>query len=213
MKLVERTPATSQPSRLCHCRCRRCGVRRYGVVPQSQASEDMGGHMERVRRIRSDLGIGARRLEAQFGGRRIVQAVNEVVGHTWVVLMPRQQVVENLPTLFLPRIRLIRRIKIANRDQLEGVENRSLVIIRMALADLGQCLLVSLYAASVIDRLPILIKHSQGIDVVALALGLCASGQSALYSLFALLQLIWRRRRPYRVIPSPGNTPVSYATR
>ena len=44
--------------------------------------------MQRVRRIRRDLRIGARRLEAQFGDRRVIHAVNDVVGHARVVLMP-----------------------------------------------------------------------------------------------------------------------------
>src|SRR5262245_39331519 len=82
----------------------------------------------------------------------------------------------------------------------------------MAFADLSQSLLVSLYTASVVDRLPILVEHGQGVDVVALPLGLRASGQSELYRLCALLQLIWRRRRPYRVIPGSGHAPISHAT-
>jgi hypothetical protein len=61
--------------------------------------------------------------------------VNDVVGYARVVLMAWQQLIENLSALLLPRICLIGRIEIPDCDQLEGMEDRSLVIIGMAFAD------------------------------------------------------------------------------
>ena len=141
---------------------------------------------------------------------RIIDAVNDVVRHARMVLMARQHLVENLAALLLPRIRLVGRVEVADRHQLQGVENRRLVVVGIPLADPGQSPLVILRPGGVVHRLPVLVEHRERIDVVALAIGLRASGQRAIESRRALLQFLGRRRRPYRVIPGPRDAPVRH---
>src|SRR5215212_3440650 len=93
------------------------------------------------------------------------------------------------------------------------MENRSLVVTRTAFPNLGQSLLVGLRACCVINRLPILIEDSQSIHVVPLAFGSPTGTQSAMDRFCALLQLVWGRRRPDRVIPGSSHTPISHAAR
>ena len=158
-----------QPLRLRDGRLRRGGVRGDGIVPQPQPREDVRRHVQRMRRIRRDRGVRARRLEAQLGQGRVVHAVNDVVRHAGMVPMAWQQLVENLAALLLPRIRLVGRVEVTDRHQLQSVENRSLVVVGVAITDRGQSLFVVLRAGGVIDRLPVLVEHREGIDVVALA--------------------------------------------
>ena len=124
--------------------------------------------------------------------------------------MARQHLVENLAALLLPRIRLVGRVEIADRHQLQSVENRGLIVTRVAIADPGQGLFVILCPGHVIDRLPVLVEHREGIDVVALAVGLRVDGQSPIESRRALFQFLGRRWRPYRVIPGPRDAPVGH---
>ena len=163
-----------------------------------------------MRRIRRNPGVRARRLEAQLGQRRVVDAVNDVVRHARMVLMAYQQLVENLATLLLPRIRLVRRVEVADRHQLQRVENRGLVVAGIAVAGRAQSLFVILRPGRVIDRLPVLVEHRESSDVVALAAGLRVNGQSPIESRHACLQFIGRRWRPYRVIPGPRHSPVGH---
>ena len=113
--------------------------------------------------------------------------------------------------LLLPRVGLVGRVEVADRDQLQGVEDRGLIVVGIAFAELGQRLFVGLRAGGVVHRLPVFVEHGQGIDVIALALGLRAGGQGPIQGGRALLQLVRRRRRPDRVIPGPGNAPVRHA--
>ena len=86
--------------------------------------------------------------------------------------MACQQLVKNLDALLLPRIRLVGRVEVSDRHQLQRVENRGLVVAGVAIADRAQSLFVILRPGRVIDRLPVLVEHREGIDVVALAAGL-----------------------------------------
>ena len=137
----------------------------------------MRRHVQCMRRIGRNRGVRARRLEAQLGQRRIIDAVNDVVRHARMVLMACQQPVENLAALLLPRIRLVRRVEVADRHQLQSVENRGLVVAGVAIADPAQSLFVILRPGHVIDRLPVLVEHREGLYVVALAAGLRVNGQ------------------------------------
>ena len=80
--------------------------------------------------------------------------------------------VENLAALLLPRIGLVGRVEVSDRHQLQSVENRGLVVTRVAIADLGQSPFIVLSPGDVIHRLPVLVEHRESLDVVALAVGL-----------------------------------------
>src|SRR5438046_3934042 len=104
----------------------------------------MRRHVQSMRGIGRNGGVRARRLESQLGERRVIHTVNNVVRYSRMVRMPWQYLVENLGPLLLPRIRLVGRVEIAYRDELQGVENRGLVVVRVVLGNLGQRLLVIL---------------------------------------------------------------------
>ena len=107
---------------------------------------------------------------------RIIDAVNDVVRHARMVRMACQHLVENLAALLLPRIRLVGRVEVSDRHQLQSVENRGLVVAGVAIADRGQSPFVILRPGRVIDRLPVLVEHREGLDVVALAVRLRVNG-------------------------------------
>ena len=127
--------------------------------------------------------------------------------------MTWQQAVENLAAFLLPRIRLVRRVEIPDRHQLQCVENRRLVVVRIALADPGQGPFIVLSPGGVVHRLPILIEHREGLYVVALAAGLRVQSQRPIHSRRALFQFLWRRWRPYRVVPGPRDAPIGHGAR
>jgi hypothetical protein len=84
--------------------------------------------------------------------------------------MPRQHLVEYFATFLLPRIGLVHRIEVPDGHQLQGVEDRSLIVPGVAFPDRGECSLVCLSASCVVYCFPVLIEHVQCIDVIALAL-------------------------------------------
>ena len=141
---------------------------------------------------------------------RVIDAVNDVVRHARMVLMACQQLVENLDALLLPRIRLVGRVEVTDRHQLQRVENRGLVVAGVAIADRAQSLFVILRPGGVIDRLPVLVEHPEGIDVVALAARSSRQWPGPIESRRACLQFVGRRWRPYRVIPGPRHAPVGH---
>ena len=163
--------------------------------------------MQGVRRIGRDFDVGARRLETQLGERRVVDGVNDVVRDARMILVTRQHLVEDRAALLLPRVSLVSRVEIADRDELQRVEDGGLVVGGVAVANSGQGLFVILRARGVIDTLPVLIKDREGLDVVAFAAGLGIEREGAVERGCALLQLLRRGRRPDRVIPGARDAP------
>ena len=141
--------------------------------------------------------------------RGVIDAVNDVVRHTWMVLMTRQQLVENFGA-FSFATRTFGRVQVAYRHQLQSVENRSLVVAGIAFAYFTQRLFVIFRPRSMIHPLPVLVENRERIDVVALAGSLGVGDQSSIKSRCALPHLIGRRRRPDRVIPGPRHAPMTH---
>ena len=90
------------------------------------------------------------------------------------------------------------------------MENRRFVVAGVALADIGQRSLVILRPGGVVDRLPVLVEHREGIDVVALAVGLRVGAMARSRAAAPCFSSSGRRRRPYRVIPGPRDAPISH---
>ncbi len=116
VELIEGSSAAVQSLRLGDGRARRGRIGDDGIVPKSQPGEDVRRHMLGVRGIRRDFGVGARRGQSEFRGRRVVHTVNDVMGDAGVIRVLRQQPIENRGALSLPLVCLVGGIEITDGD-------------------------------------------------------------------------------------------------
>ncbi len=86
-------------------------------LPVAHAREDVRGHVKRMRRVGRDGGIGFRRRQALLGDRRIVVAVDQVVGDAGMVRMCLEQRFEYRGGLELVGVVLVGGIEIRRGDQ------------------------------------------------------------------------------------------------
>src|SRR6476661_9147015 len=63
-------------------------VGRNRVFPESDAGEDMRGHMLRMRRSRRDFGVAPGGVDPFLRERRRVVEMNEIMSDTWVPRLP-----------------------------------------------------------------------------------------------------------------------------
>jgi hypothetical protein len=78
-----------------------CGVRARldRLLPQSQPREDVGRHVQGVRRGRRDLRVPPGGVERARGEWRVVVAVDEVVGDARMVRLLGEDPLQDLPRL------------------------------------------------------------------------------------------------------------------
>jgi len=106
-------------------------VRLDRLRPHAEAREDVRWHVQRVRRGRRDLRVGARRGQRQLRELGIVERVDHVVRDARMVGFEREQPVEDLRRLLLARIGLVRRIR--GCQQSEGMKACDLQVFRKLL--------------------------------------------------------------------------------
>ncbi len=207
VELIEGASAAVEPQGLGDAGFRGDRVGGDGIVPQAEAGEDVRGHVEGVRRIGRDDGVGTGGFQAEFGEGRIIDAVNDVVGDAGVVLVARQELIEDVAAALLPGVGLVSGVEIADGYQLEGVEDGGFVIVRIAGADTGEGDFVVLRAGGVVYGGPVFVKDGEGVEVIVFSGSAGGNGECAGQSCGALLQFVGRRGRPDGVIPSAGDTP------
>ena len=103
---------------------REVGVDR--LLPEPDAGEGMRRHVERMRRVRRNRGVAARRVEAARGQRRRVVGVNQIVRDARVVGHLRREPVEDRGGRELILVRLVgRQRRLIERQRIEDARFRS----------------------------------------------------------------------------------------
>ena len=143
-----------------------------GLPPVPSPREDVGRHVERVRRRWRDRGVPPRGGESLLGDRRVIVTVDEVVRDTRVLWLGGEDLLEDRRGLQLVGVRLVGRER--RRVEGEGVEHRRLPVLRVARGELLHRLAVGERARPVVDLVGVLVEHLDRADVVALALRLGA---------------------------------------
>ena len=150
-------------------RLRRGAVRLDRLAPGADAGEDVRGHVQRVRRIRRDLAVAARRLDALLRDRRVVVAVDEVMRGARMVGLVEEDRLEDLRRLELVGVLLVGRVEVRRED--ERIERRRLLVARVGAHELLEPLFERLGARPVVHLVLVGEEGAQRRDVVALAPG------------------------------------------
>ena len=126
-----------------------------------------------VGRIRGDLGIAACRLEALLGQRRVVVGVDQVVGDARMVGLFSVQRLQDRRRPHLVGIGPIRRVEVGRRHQ--GMQDRSLEVVRVAGRDPSQCLLERLDPGAMVDAVVVAHErfHRRHVALLALVVEPC----------------------------------------
>ena len=150
-------------------RPRRGEVRLDRLLPHAQASEDVGRHVQRVGRGGGNLRVGASRRQRQRSELGIIEGVDHVMGDPGVSRLQGEHAIEDLRGVLLPRIRLVGRRVVGDAQDRERVEDRRLVVARIAPRHACHGLFESDDARRV--RGLRLVVGGDGVDEVALAIG------------------------------------------
>src|SRR3989442_214116 len=164
-----------------------------GLPPEPPPREDVGRHVERVRRGWRDRGVTPRGGEPLLGDRRVIVAVDQIVRDTRMLRLRGEHLLEDPRGLELVGVRLVRRER--GRVERQGVEDRRLAIVRVARGELLHRLPVAERAGPVVYRVGVLVEGLDRRNIVTLALGLGARGLRALDGRPAVGERL-RRRRP-----------------
>ena len=141
-------------------------VRGDRILPEPEPREDVRGHVEGVRRVRGDPGVGAGRREGLGGKLRIVERVDHVVRDAGMLRLERQEAVQDRG-----RLLLVREARVARRrraEQRQGVEDPGFVVVRQLLRELPDGIAVGPRAGLVIEAIGVAIEGADRGDVAAL---------------------------------------------
>ena len=203
---VEREGAGVALGREAPGRVGRGEVRGDGLLPEAEAREDVRRHVERVRRRRRDLRVGARGRQRLFRERRVVEGVDHVVRDAGVPGLRGEEPVQDRGPLLLPRERRVAR----GRAQEQRVEDRGLVVVRKPPGDRQHGLLVGRRAGRVRERPGIPVEDADRVDVSPLALGRSSERGRFLRGRPAGRELRGIRRGPDGVVVGHGDAPVGH---
>jgi len=161
-----------------------------------------------VRDGRRDLGVAARRDERAIRERRIVVAVDQIMGDARMVGLFAIDFFEDGRRLQLVGVRLVGRI--GGGVQRERVEYRRLVVPRIARVDALHGLFVGDGARAVVKLVGVLVERLDGGDVVPLTLGLGARCLGFLDRRPPFLERRRARRLPERLVHAHADAPVAH---
>lgn len=181
-------------------------VRLDRIVPEAETSEDVGRHMQGVRRCRCDLRVRSRRHEAAWSELCTVVCVDEVVSHTRMVGLSAVDGLEYVGGPFLVGVAAIRRW--SGRNQRQRVKDLHFVIVREVPSDGLHRALVRFCPSRVVSWIRVAEVGSGGIDEFALAGGMCADPVRRRQLIPPELELSRFRWLPQLVEPRHRYTPV-----
>ena len=178
------------------CRLGRGAVGLDRVLPGANPGEDMRRHVQSMRSAGRDLRVAARGIQALGGDRRVVVGVDEIVGRARMIGLLPEDRLQNRRRAQLVLVGLVGGIE-GGRDQ-QGVQDRCLAVLRIALRHFAHRLFKGQRAGAVGHRFPVLVEHRQGVHVVPFALGL----EFGLAGLFKCLRSGGERLRRERDRPA-----------
>ena len=186
-------------------------VRGDRILPEPEPREDVRGHVEGVRRVRGDPGVGAGRGEGIGGKLRIVERVDHVMRDAGMLRLEGQEGVQDRG-----RLLLVREARVARRrraEQRQGVEDLRFMVVGQLLRELPDGIAVGLRAGLVIEPIGVAIEGADRGDVSALPLGLCIELRGLSRGGRSRRQLLRIRRGPDRVVPGHRDSPVGHRAR
>ena len=171
----------------------------------------MGRHVKRVRHRGRDFGVAAGRRQPDFGERRVIVRVNDVVDDPRVLRQLLRQWVEDRGGLVLLCEGLVggRRCRVER----QRIEDRRLGIVRVTYVDLLHGFLIGLGASLVVDLVRFLVECVHGRDVVPFAFRLRARSLCFFYCSRSVFQIRRGRRCPQGMVVGHSHSPVGHAAR
>ena len=131
-----------------------------------------------MRGVGRDIGVAQRRRQAFLRDRRIVVAVNQIMGDARMIGMPGELRLEDRRRLHGPRIALVgRRL---SGGEVQRAEDLRLVVVAVAVGQSFEGVGQRLHARPRQPLAEMIVIGANRLDIVALALGLGADGPAAL---------------------------------
>ncbi len=176
------------------------------IFPEAEAGEDVGRHMQGMRRCRCDLRVRSGRRQSALSELRAVVGVDQVMGHTRMVGLTVVDGLEDVSGPFLVGVGVIGGRSGCNQRQ--GVKDLGFVVAREVLGDGLHGALVCLGPGRVVSWVRVAEVNGCGTDKLALASGTCANPLRGLHLGAAELELGYSGGLPQLVEPRHRNTPV-----